>query len=668
MSDVLSLKMRFLIIGVAIFTIIPIFEIPADVRQGKIVISDPTRSHTLRGDWNCFSSGASPKDFQPSGEKLSRAKVPGQINTVLIGNGIIGDRCGGGVSFWVWTDILIKGEMRNQHLLIMTPYIESAFEAYFNGRRIGGEGEIGADGRVVRIHSRMKLIPIPNELIAENNRLVLRMADNERAVTFMNREFYIGAVEIIQRQFNSYSIHFAALAGMFLIIGVYYLIFFLGSRRERVNIYFALISIISAGYTLAISTISYTLIDSSLAQYLFIQIFVAASAYCVINFFHAFYQLPKTIVARAGEALSLGAGLLGLLGTFYLPFRLYYDTYIINIILIGYIPLILIYAWITIQQIRRRWAGAVYIGSGLLIYFLALVQTILVYFQILNMNTLEIESGLILVIGMAAALSHQYSHTMNELNNYRIESESELELAESIQRRTLPLDEDRRVGILYRPYNRVGGDFFDIIRFRDPALRGLLICDVEGHGVPAAMITSMIKSIVGGMREQLKDPALLLTHLNDTLHSVGADVMITALYAFVDSRTRKMTFASAGHPLPIVLSPDGITHTPIRGRPPLALFDGDTLAEFGKSYENFNCDLPATGKLFLFTDGIFEIVTHNNFEREFTPRLEEMIVRHKAKSPRGLISELEKEIDHIARQRTMRDDITLVCYQLDLPE
>ncbi|MEI7652004.1 MAG: DUF1501 domain-containing protein, partial [Verrucomicrobiota bacterium] len=81
----------------------------------------------------------------------------------------------------------------------------------------------------------------------------------------------------------------------------------------------------------------------------------------------------------------------------------------------------------------------------------------------------------------------------------------------------------------------VGGDFYDFINFRDSEKIGIFISDVSGHGVPAAFITSMIKTTILQSGERKENPAELLTYINDLLHNQTGGNFITTFYGIFNS-------------------------------------------------------------------------------------------------------------------------------------
>ncbi|MFZ0915636.1 MAG: SpoIIE family protein phosphatase [Candidatus Udaeobacter sp.] len=111
-----------------------------------------------------------------------------------------------------------------------------------------------------------------------------------------------------------------------------------------------------------------------------------------------------------------------------------------------------------------------------------------------------------------------------------------------------------RFSHIYLPASLIGGDFFFIARVSD-SCAGIFICDVMGHGVRSALITSMLRALIEGLGSEAADPGQLMTRLNSELTSIlkqtGTVLFVTAVYCTVDSETGQLHFARAGHPSPL---------------------------------------------------------------------------------------------------------------------
>src|SRR5206468_1889725 len=129
--------------------------------------------------------------------------------------------------------------------------------------------------------------------------------------------------------------------------------------------------------------------------------------------------------------------------------------------------------------------------------------------------------------------------------------QKEMETAKQIQLSILPhvipqingLD----IAARYIPMTSVAGDFYDFIMVDDKHI-GILVADVSGHGMPAALIASMLKIALAGQAEHAADPAALLQGLNQALCGKFQHHYVTAAYVYLDMVKRTISYAGAGHP------------------------------------------------------------------------------------------------------------------------
>jgi sigma-B regulation protein RsbU (phosphoserine phosphatase) len=154
-----------------------------------------------------------------------------------------------------------------------------------------------------------------------------------------------------------------------------------------------------------------------------------------------------------------------------------------------------------------------------------------------------------------------------------------------------------RVAARYVPMTSVAGDFYDFI-VADDRQAGLLIADVSGHGVPAALIASMVKLAATSQRANAGDPAALLSGMNASLHGNTQNQFVTAAYVYLDSASRTLQYSAAGHP-PMLLLRNGKVEEIVENGLMLAAFD------FAK-YTTAAHRLEAGDRLLLYTDGIVE--------------------------------------------------------------
>lgn len=178
----------------------------------------------------------------------------------------------------------------------------------------------------------------------------------------------------------------------------------------------------------------------------------------------------------------------------------------------------------------------------------------------------------------------------------------ELETAREIQTALLPRDIPQVAGLdvaaRYMPMTAVAGDLYDVVRI-GPAQVGLLVADVAGHGVPAALVASMVKLAFSTQVEQTADPASVLAGMNRLLCRQIDGTLVTAVVAAIDTEARTIVVANAGHPALLVGRADGVVdESPERGLM-LGLLPDAT-------YASARLELRDGDRILMYTDGIPE--------------------------------------------------------------
>ncbi len=132
---------------------------------------------------------------------------------------------------------------------------------------------------------------------------------------------------------------------------------------------------------------------------------------------------------------------------------------------------------------------------------------------------------------------------------------NELEMAREIQLSILPQEIPRIKGLeitaRYLPMSSVAGDFYDFIGVDEKRV-GILVADVSGHGLAAALIASMLQVALAAQCAHASDPARVLAGLHEALRGKFQHHYVTAVYVFVDMEKKCMSYAGAGHP-PLLL-------------------------------------------------------------------------------------------------------------------
>lgn len=255
----------------------------------------------------------------------------------------------------------------------------------------------------------------------------------------------------------------------------------------------------------------------------------------------------------------------------------------------------------------------------------------------------------------------------NELEkNYNL-LEEELSLARKIQDLMIPRNSPMPgVASLYKPMSQVGGDFFDYVHFRETGELGIFLSDVSGHGVPAAFITSMIKSFILQSRNELRDPAEFFRLLNDHLFQRTNDNFITAFYGILNFGTRTLRYTNAGHCRPIVIDSSGshFINFPDNGFP-LAVLSRVQMQKIGKDFRNHEVSLDGASKIMLYTDGLTESEGHALPDQEFGPRLIGPGMSDHCKTPPAdFIHLMYQQLVDFHGSELFEDDICMICVDL----
>lgn len=239
----------------------------------------------------------------------------------------------------------------------------------------------------------------------------------------------------------------------------------------------------------------------------------------------------------------------------------------------------------------------------------------------------------------------------------------DLNLARKLQEKMIPLSATvDYIYSLYKPMDEVGGDFYDFIKFRDSDKIGIFISDVSGHGVPAAFITSMLKTTILQSGNRKNNPAELMHYINDVLQSQTDDNFITAFYCIFNPADRSLLYTNAGHPQPYIISDGGVSSLQKGKSTPLAIFTNDQLAEFNKPFVNFETALPAKSRLLLYTDGMTETTSFDDKQLFFEDAgLDEFFIRNMDLKCNTFITGLYDKLVQFRGNNSFEDDVCMVC-------
>ena len=234
----------------------------------------------------------------------------------------------------------------------------------------------------------------------------------------------------------------------------------------------------------------------------------------------------------------------------------------------------------------------------------------------------------------------------------------DMEFARTVQESFLPQHtpemQSYKFSAHYTPAQEVGGDFYDFIRL-DRGRTGIVIGDVSGKGVPAALYMAKLGSDLRTLAFTESDPAAALTKLNVLLAERSRRGMFaTLLYIELDGDTGRLTMANAGHLPPLIKKADGtVSKLPTAGSAPLGILP--TL-----SFTQHVASLEPGDTVILYTDGIIEAM--NAREELYGYERFESLIEVSPASPEALKTAIVEDVNRFTGLSPQHDDMTLVCF------
>jgi len=268
-------------------------------------------------------------------------------------------------------------------------------------------------------------------------------------------------------------------------------------------------------------------------------------------------------------------------------------------------------------------------------------------------------------------MSHELTGYITDLMQITAEKEKlgvELDLAKKIQATYLPcifpaFPERTEIDIYATmdPAKEVGGDFYDFFWIDHDHL-GMVMADVSGKGVPAALFMMISKTLIKSYAQagSTLDPSEILVHVNEQLcENNEAEMFVTVWLGIFTVSTGALISASAGHEYPairrvgeqfeLIHDKHGL---PLGGMP-------------GVKYRNYETSLNKGDVLFVYTDGVPEATNAEN-ELFGTDRMIDSLNSLEGDSCTELIDTVRKSIDDFVKEAPQFDDITMLCFRYNI--
>jgi serine phosphatase RsbU (regulator of sigma subunit) len=302
--------------------------------------------------------------------------------------------------------------------------------------------------------------------------------------------------------------------------------------------------------------------------------------------------------------------------------------------------------WVVVQQPRAAVMRPVEVlaaqlwGGTILVVLLALV----------------LAAGIAVMDRRMDALEQRLTRARFEyqLGLERAQRDADMAIGQQIQQSLLRREEvpGAEIECYSQPAREVGGDFYSVFPL-DARRQGILVGDVTGKGVKAALYMTVATTLLQTLARREPSPARVLAAANadlvPTMHRLK--MFVTALYAVLDLETNTLTFANAGHLPPLLRRGDTVREADLPGLPLGAVEGAD--------YQDETIALEPGDAVVLYSDGYVEALDENNEMLGFEG-LREVVRRGRAGSAANLMADLLAAWQHATGGRPQHDDLTLV--------
>ena len=391
------------------------------------------------------------------------------------------------------------------------------------------------------------------------------------------------------------------------------------------------------------------------------------------------HTIPVALSTACGFFLS-GIGIVMAAGATGWPLRAFLGDSTRALLLCAFVPLItaaaLINGWINARLPARIHVNPAVTSALCAVVFAALIALIISQISRVvggRIDRAEAARNLAQaeLLALNAHLETKVQERTRELRLKNQQMEEELQMARELQVALLPQkfptvpadvpvqESALRFLSLYFPTGDVSGDFFNVFPIGEKAA-GIFICDVMGHGVRSALITSMIRGLVEEHVQAAADPGELLTRINRALAVIlkqaDTTMFATCFYVVADVERAQLRFANAGHPSALhIQHGNGAAHKlQGNGRPGPAIGIFPTA-----SYVTSTSPMKKGDRVMLFTDGLFEVEDASGtlFTEE---QLHTTVTRYAGLPAQEFFDRVISDVRQFSERKSFDDDVCVV--------
>ena len=309
------------------------------------------------------------------------------------------------------------------------------------------------------------------------------------------------------------------------------------------------------------------------------------------------------------------------------------------------------FAWLGLPRTRERRV----LTMGFSVFMLGSLHDILTGLVTAPWNLQLGNSGLsIFILAIGYVTSQRFFSTQRELATMEYELQTASNIQSSLLPRGTPPVPGLDIAVRYEPMRSIGGDMYDFVV--DGRQLGVLVADVTGHGVPAALIASMAKVAFTSQAAASAAPGRLIAGMNRALCGQFRGQFVTATYMHIDPASQRVRYTNAGHPPPLLWRAATRQAAELAGGGVLMGFDADEVYATGEAR------LEDGDRLVLYTDGVLEVADGSGrfFDGD---GLKAFVERHAALPAEEfadtLLAHLRERISRHRERRGFDDDVTL---------
>ena len=285
------------------------------------------------------------------------------------------------------------------------------------------------------------------------------------------------------------------------------------------------------------------------------------------------------------------------------------------------------------------------------------------HFKDLDIHTKdEIEHLSVVMKDMEADIS-DYIENLREVTAERERMNTELSVAKRIQAAMLPTEfpafpdrEDFDIYATMEPAREVGGDFYDFYLIDDDHLC-MVIADVSGKGIPAALMMMAARIILANKAQEGYSPAQVLEDTNERiLQKNPSEMFVTVWIGILELSTGKIVASNAGHEKPVIIHPDGHAEM-IQDKHGFVVGGLE-----GIKYNEYEMQLEPGSRLFLYTDGLTEATKSGDilFGKE---RMMDSVGSTPGANPQQTLAKVREDVAAFVGDAEQFDDLTMLCLE-----